>query len=770
MILLHKAIRDVAAMGVRALLLVLVIGAGVGTAGGIGLALTDVRASRDAFYRNQALADLDVRLSRTVAPAVLTGRARAASATVAETRIIADGFASRGGDRTPAEVVGMDPQARLDRLAVTAGHGLSSADPRAAVVTAEYASRAGLHLGDDLALSLAGHRITVRVRGFARSPEYLLATANPEYLIPQPGSLAVVFLTKDALGAALGTDGQVNDLIVDLPHPVSPGAAQALAAGLPVAKLTPRDQQYSLRFTNADLHSFGLFVPVVGGVFAAVGFLLIGLSLRRIVHAQRRELGTLLAIGYRRSTVLVTALLPAAALAVPGAAVAIGVTLGVARLVAHDYSQAVGFPTTVATYNPALLGGVGAVAIGVTLAAAVLPAWMLLRLVPAQAIRGDPAVRFALPRWLRGATGAAGPEFGYASRSLTRRPVLTAATIVSLAGAIGLGASLNVLIDSTTRTVDQTLAGQGWTMVTEFAHPMTIAAATSVARTAGATAVEPVVTGPVLLRSHDRSKDAVVVGLPASPQLQRPHLVSGRAPAADQVVISEQTASSLHLEPDQPVTVTTSTGSRQLTVSGVARTVAAGQVYTTYTDAAALLDLAGQANSLYLAAAPTATHALSASPAVARVTTLAAARAGMHDLVRELTSLIDVLLAISLGVGTLFLVSSLALSLLDRQGEFATLRALGYGRARVATILITESLQQAVIAAALAVPTGLLLAWPLAARIGQAWFRIGIQPEPSSFSVVIVAALALAVAAAVYATRQVMRLNIAATVRARLIG
>jgi hypothetical protein len=44
MILLRKALRDIRAMGARALLLVLVIRAGVGMAAGIGLALGDVRA------------------------------------------------------------------------------------------------------------------------------------------------------------------------------------------------------------------------------------------------------------------------------------------------------------------------------------------------------------------------------------------------------------------------------------------------------------------------------------------------------------------------------------------------------------------------------------------------------------------------------------------------------------------------------------------------------------------------------------------------------
>lgn len=178
----------------------------------------------------------------------------------------------------------------------------------------------------------------------------------------------------------------------------------------------------------------------------------------------------------------------------------------------------------------------------------------------------------------------------------------------------------------------------------------------------------------------------------------------------------------------------------------------------------------GQVNSMYLSAPPAVARRLSAEPGIARVTSLDAARTGMHSLVSELTGLIGVLLAISLGIGALFLVSSLALSLLDRQGEFATLRALGYGRGRITAVFATEALVQSAVAGALAVPAGLLIAWPLAARIGQAWFRIGIHARPSDFTLVIALALAIAVLAALQATRQVQRLDIAAAVRARLIG
>jgi len=85
---------------------------------------------------------------------------------------------------------------------------------------------------------------------------------------------------------------------------------------------------------------------------------------------------------------------------------------------------------------------------------------------------------------------------------------------------------------------------------------------------------------------------------------------------------------------------------------------------------------------------------------------------GTRDLVSELTGLIDVLLAINVGVGGLFLVSANTLAYLDREAEFATLRAIGYGRRHVTTILGIESLGRAVIAVVLSGPAGLLPAWP----------------------------------------------------------
>ena len=73
----------------------------------------------------------------------------------------------------------------------------------------------------------------MRVRGLVRSPEYLLATANPDYLVPQRGSLAVVFLPRASLQRLTGLSGRANDLAVDLPGGGNGAAAKRLASGLP---------------------------------------------------------------------------------------------------------------------------------------------------------------------------------------------------------------------------------------------------------------------------------------------------------------------------------------------------------------------------------------------------------------------------------------------------------------------------------------------------------------------------------------------------------
>lgn len=768
----RKARRDVREMGMRAILLMLVIGIGIGTAAGIALAFRDVQATRDAFYRDYALPDLDVRLMEPLPASSLLARAHAAGATRAAARLILDGTAQlASGERPAAELVGMDPATILDRLALLSGQALTPADPSGAVVEVDFAKHAHLGLSDQLRIHLAGRTLTLRVRGIARSPEYLLATANPEYLIPQPGSLAVVFLPRDSLQRLTGLPGRADDLIVDFPGGQSSARTQGLISGLPVASVTPRSEQYSYRFTNADVRSFSLFTPVLGGVFAAVGFLLLVLSLRRLIHAHRRELGALLALGYPRRAVVFTTILPAGLLGLGGAPIAAAAAVGVADLVGTEYATAVGFPRVVHTYSAALLLEAAGFAFLTTLVAAVVPAISLARLRPSDAMRGEALPSFKAPAWIRRVTSHGGLSLAYAVRTLLRRPLPTAFTAVSLAAAIGLGAALGILATSVNAAVNMSFAQQGWSYEADLAQPMPFHRAALLAAQAGAPATEPVVSGPAQLAApNGHGTDCRLIGIPRGSPLDRLVIVAGAPPAPGRIVLSEQLASALRIHTGNQVTLTTARSRRSFTVGGIARTLAEQQAFLPMAQAGPMLGLAGQATTVYLTGGPPVAHRLQADPQVTHLISKAAAQNGEQQLVSELSGLIDVMLAISLGVGALFLISSLALSALDRESEFATLRALGYGRRYILGIVATESFSQAIIAAALSIPAAILIAWPLARRIGEAWFRITVAPNPGNFLLVISIAIVLTTLATLQATRHVMRSSIAASVRARLIG
>jgi hypothetical protein len=98
--------------------------------------------------------------------------------------------------------------------------------------------------------------------------------------------------------------------------------------------------------------------------------------------------------------------------------------------------------------------------------------------------------------------------------------------------------------------------------------------------------------------------------------------------------VSEQTADALGVAAGQRVRVATANGARDMVVSGTARTLASAQSDLPDDQAAALLGLSGRSNALFVAASDTAAQILRDRPEVARVTSLATARSGMHDLVR----------------------------------------------------------------------------------------------------------------------------------------
>ena len=95
----------------------------------------------------------------------------------------------------------------------------------------------------------------------------------------------------------------VDDLIVRYRKGADTAATRAeivdlLDDSLDIMQVTSREEQFGHQYLEKDLGAFKLFVPAIIAVFALTSFLITMITFNRMILSQRKEIGTLLAIGY----------------------------------------------------------------------------------------------------------------------------------------------------------------------------------------------------------------------------------------------------------------------------------------------------------------------------------------------------------------------------------------------------------------------------------------------------------------------------------------
>ena len=187
---------------------------------------------------------------------------------------------------------------------------------------------------------------------------------------------------------------------------------------------------------------------------------------------------------------------------------------------------------------------------------------------------------------------------------------------------------------------------------------------------------------------------------------------SGGPASVSAIAVGDGLASSLHLRPGSPVVV----AGRRFSVSGVYHSGIPPE------DAGAQLPLAtaqalvgdqGEATSIAVSLAPgvsvdAATKAIRREFVNTTVigTAAEAARAGANSILISDATLVIVILA--LVIGAISVTNTMAMSVLERQGELALLSTIGWSDARVATLVIGEGIGVSLIGAAIGLVLGVL--------------------------------------------------------------
>ena len=295
---------------------------------------------------------------------------------------------------SPVTAIGIDParEAAVRDLVLESGVPLGGLETFQALLTQTLAASTGTTVGGSITLQGPDGLVDITVVGIIAGDGPLVGSAGRTVVLP--------LKTMQRIFA----DDTVSRVDIVTGQGATPAEA-AVAIGLalttqPYVLSSPNDVAASLRGSTAD---FRATTALLAAVALFVGAFLIFNTLSITVTERVRELGLLRAAGATRGQLVSFVVAQALVLGLLGALVGLLAGMALAELMAIRIRGLEAIPFERVAPNPWSLAAVIAIAIGVTVAAALEPARRAAAISPVEALnaRLDPAgARRARLRWL----------------------------------------------------------------------------------------------------------------------------------------------------------------------------------------------------------------------------------------------------------------------------------------------------------------------------------------------------------------------------------
>jgi len=776
-------LRDLWQIRWRALAVALTAAAGVGIYAGAEMAIHTGGHTREVLLGRMQFADLEVQfLPEDVANLPDLGRIPGVRGV--ERRLVMPGtvFLKDNSRISGALVFLESPAPAMDRLELIDGRPVDPADFESAVIERSLATYHDFAVGDRIRAKVGEKIYDSRIDGVAVSPEYLITTANPDYLIPEKGSLGVIFTGLARVSDALGFT-MVNDLLFRFEPGADPRAAREAVitrlAKLNLERVIPKEEHFVWRFLQLQMEAFELYTPCIVLTLGLLSFVLTFISVNRLVLDQRQEIGSLLALGYRRAQVLRAYLEAGMLVGAVGGVVGMGLSLLLRDLLVRPYGRALGMPEIVTLVEPARMITGCLAAIVVTAAAGLLPPLRMLRLTPQSVIREPIARETGLGSWVHSSAAAlrALPlVVRYGIRNMVRRRSRTLSSVLAIGFSLGVPIAYLVSLTSTLETPVRGFAGERWDLTVDFLYPVLADDIGAIGPLPGVVRVEPYFRRFAEIGTKGRFESASILGIQMDSAMRRTAVKAGRALSGgpDEVLVSHDLARRLGLRVGDPVTLRIRNNvefpSRVIGISGE---IMPGQIFMPFRRAQEITGFEDDLTGVYLSTSGPVeglAAALGGLEYVAKVTRKGGVVEAFRKMVSGIMRLVYVSLGVSIFSSTLFIAMSVSLVISERRAEYATFRCLGYGRGKLAEMVLVHTMVEGGLASLVSIPVGLALGVYLNARMSQTWYHVFNIFRPGDFILVLAVALILMPIAAWPAVRTLNRLIIVEALATRRIG
>jgi len=780
----RKLLRDLVRMWPQALAIALVMAAGTATLIlGVGShgSLAETRA---IYYERNRFADVFADVTR--APNLLAEEiAQIPGVAAVETRVSKIALLDIPGVAEPASAMFVSiphlREQRLNLLHLRSGRLPIAGDEHEVVVSEPFALAHKFEIGSSFEAILNGRKRSFRVVGTALSPEFIYAL-GPWDLMPDDRRFGIVWMSEPALAGAFDLVGAFSSVHVKLLHDASEQEVidrldQMLTRYGGLGAYGRRDQT-SHAFLDAELQQLEAMSRVLPPIFLIVAAFLVNMTLSRLISLEREQIGLLKAIGYGSWAIGVHYLQFVSVIALVGAVIGavVGTWLGVG--LTRLYGDFFHFPFLVFRMDP----GVYLIAAGVTVAASMLGALKAVRdvvgLPPAVAMTPPAPAQYRRLLPMLYSLLRPPQTFVMASRHLLRWPVRTLSSLlgIALSGAILVGSlwtfgAVEFMIDVTFHRADRQDA------TINFVRERPESALWNVMNLPGVLRAEPYRSIPVKIRSGNVERRVAITGKPANTDLSRvlDHtFVAVRMPETG-VALSSALAKILKVRVGDLVEVELLERDRRrvdLPVTAIIEGYVGLMAYMDIVEANRLLREGSMISGAHIAIDSLRQdelfRVLKETPTASFIALQRVSLQKFRETIAENISIvvtIYVSLAIVIAFGVVYNFARISLS--EQGREIASLRVLGFTRAEVSAILLSELAALTL----LAQPLGWVLGYSLAALMVWAFeselYRMPLILEPYVYATGSLLVIAAAIISGLVVRRRIDQLDLIEVLKTR---
>lgn len=775
---LHKkALRDlrrrgpqVAAIGVTVLLGVLLFVTSYDS-------FRNVQASYDRTYARTHFADLTV--TSVDSDMVAATVANAAGVARVATRTQADRPMMIGATKLAGRVVGMPPAKGrgTNEIDVIAGRLPDPSRSDEVVVERHTADTFGLAAGNRVQVFDGTQWHAVTISGVAQSPEYLWPARTRQDVLGDPHAFAVVF-APESLAQTLTVSRTPNQTLIEMTYAATQSERDRLTRMLRSAgavDIEDRGDQPSNAALRQNFNGFRVMAIGFPALFLTAAAIAEYLLIARLIHTERPIIGTLLALGARRSAVVRHYVWYGAVVA--GIAALGGVLLGGAATSVYTmhYASLLGLPDTVIEHRipTAVIGFTLGLATGVL--GGLAPAIGAARTAPAEAMRGDavrpirlgPLTRLSV-RWTRVPVAVR-----MALRSLSRSRRRTAATVVGGVLALVLILASAALLTSVRAMLDVQFGRVERNDASVLVAPDANDVGAQLQSLPGVTVVEPATFARVTVAANGRTYPTSLTGLEPATVMHGFRGPGGtpRTLPDDGVLAGGALADKLGVRVGDRVTVVSAAGStRTIRLAGLLDEPLGTALYATNATARAITNTGSGGYLLRFDNGVDRNRVRAAATGLSGVVAYADTRAVKEQIDRFLVifwAFAGGMLVLGALLAFTVIYVTMSVNLAERTGELATLRATGAPIPRLTAAVAVENVAATLLAVPIGLVAGVGAGWLFLRSFNNDLFNLHLSVGLTAPMLATLAVTSAAAVSQLPAARLITRIDVAKVVRER---